>query len=72
MSLTDPSRGADRHAPAANGLIDNRPIQFTLNERRAASVARALRLTARPDSSFEYIAERKPKLAVVAAVGRPT
>ena len=71
MSFTEPSRGADRHAPAAKGFIDDRPIGFSLNERRAASVARALRLTARPDSSFEYIAERKPKLGGVAAVGRP-
>jgi hypothetical protein len=51
--------------------MENERIQLTLSERREASVARALRLTGRPDSSAEYV-QQKPKVAVVAAKDHAT
>jgi hypothetical protein len=35
--------------------MDDDRVQLSLAERRAGSVARALRITGRPDSSLEYV-----------------
>ena len=35
--------------------LDDKHIQLTLAKRHVASVAAALRLAGRPDSSFEYV-----------------
>jgi hypothetical protein len=35
--------------------LDDKQIQLTLAKRHIASVAAALRLAGRPDSSFEYV-----------------
>jgi hypothetical protein len=43
--------------------VDDTPIQRTIAERHAASVATALRFTGRPDSSFEHVEAQTPQAA---------
>lgn len=45
--------------------MDHKPFQLTLDERRVASVANALRFTGRPDSSAEYASGPPPRASRV-------
>jgi hypothetical protein len=50
--------------------VDDTQIQLTLTKRHIASVAAALRLAGRPDSSFEYVGAQNTKTATAAPAVR--
>ena len=50
--------------------LDDKHIQLTLAKRHVASVAAALRLAGRPDSSFEYVGAQNNQTATTAAAVR--